>query len=91
MSNPGDIASETVFQRNQENLRRDRILRRFDIFNVGKAATHQISLNRVEFRAVARHILNHTHPGREQELAITALEEAKYWTNQSIAKDGVPQ
>lgn len=35
-------------------------------------------------------IENMTKPGREQSLALTTLEECKFWTNQSIAKDGVP-
>lgn len=41
------------------------------------------------FRAIAKHILDTTLVNREQALALTALEEAKYWTNQSIAQHGV--
>jgi len=66
------------------------VLRRFDTFKVTDEERSRMHGVRLVFKHVAREILGDTKPGREQSLALTALEEAKYWTNQSIAKDGVP-
>lgn len=43
------------------------------------------------FRAAAAYVLEVTKPGREQSLALTALEEAKFWTNQSLALNGTTE
>jgi hypothetical protein len=38
-------------------------------------------------RAVADHLVDLTVPGREQSLMLTALEEAMFWANGSIARN----
>lgn len=73
-----------------EEGRRAEILHRFDTFTVGENQGAALAKSREYFYTAAAFILKHSKPGREQSLALTALEEAKYWTNQSIAKDGVP-
>lgn len=73
-----------------EEGRKADILHRFAHFDLTQAQKDRIDSNGGMFSAIAGVILHQTKPGREQSLALTALEEAKYWTNQSIAKDGVP-
>lgn len=43
------------------------------------------------FLAGAEIVVDITKPSREQSLALTALEEAKYWTNQALARHGAPK
>jgi hypothetical protein len=64
------------------------ILNRFATFAVSDEQSLAMSEARRGFRWMAVNIIASTKPGREQNLALNALEEAKYWTNQSIAKDG---
>jgi len=64
------------------------ILHRFDSFEVTPETLDQLAASRSTFRLVAKYILDHTPPGREQSTALTALEEAKYFTNQAIALNG---
>ena len=73
-----------------ENRRRGEILHRFDKYTPDADQIAAMDDMRGMFRSVATTILGETKPGREQAAALTALEEAKYWTNQAIAKDGVP-
>jgi hypothetical protein len=73
-----------------EQRRRGDILHRFDKFAPDADQIAAMDDMRGMFRSVATTILGETKPGREQAAALTALEEAKYWANQSIAKDGVP-
>lgn len=68
----------------------ENILHRFDTFTIGEDQRIALEGSRSTFHSIAKFILTISRPGREQSLALTALEEAKYWTNQSIAKDGVP-
>lgn len=74
----------------EEHRRRGEILHRFDKYELDGDQRAVMDDMRGVFRSVASTILVETKPGREQAAALTALEEAKYWTNQAIAKDGVP-
>lgn len=65
------------------------ILRRFDSFELNDAQRTAMAANRDNFKELAARILATTKPGREQSAALTALEEAKYWSNQSIALSGI--
>lgn len=67
---------------------KEEVLRRFDSFDLTEGQKEGLAHSRVHFKIFADKILNSTHAGREQALALTALEEAKYWVNQSLAKDG---
>lgn len=69
----------------------ENILHRFDTFTIGEDQRIALEGSRSTFHSIAKFILTISRPGRERSLALTALEEAKYWTNQSIAKDGVPE
>jgi hypothetical protein len=40
-------------------------------------------------RAAAGEVVRLTPPSREQSLAVTALEEAMFWANAAIARQGV--
>lgn len=64
------------------------VLRRFDSFDLDEEQKVALANTRHNFQRIADAIVNSTHAGREQSLALTALEEAKYWVNQSLAKDG---
>lgn len=66
------------------------ILRRFDSFNLDGSQQAAMARQRRLFKDRAGDILTSTRPSREQSLALTALEEAKYWTNQAIAVHGSP-
>jgi hypothetical protein len=73
-----------------EQGRREEVLHRFDTFTISEDQRLALEGSRRTFHAHAEFILTISKPGREQAAALTALEEAKYWTNQAIAKDGVP-
>ncbi len=64
------------------------ILHRFDGFELDDAQKAAMARQRDLFKDRAGDILTSTAPSREQSLALTALEEAKYWTNQAIALHG---
>lgn len=49
-----------------------------------RAAQHE--LLRSQARAYAAQVLEHTPHGREQSLAITALEESLFWANAALAR-----
>lgn len=61
------------------------ILRRFERIPQTSESIADITHSTATFRDQAKFILRETKPGREQSLALTALEEAKFWTNQAIA------
>lgn len=63
----------------------DEILRRFERIPQTSESIADIVHSTATFREQAEFILRETKPGREQSLALTALEEAKFWTNQAIA------
>lgn len=71
--------------------RRAEVLHRFDTFEIGGKEIKAIAEVRTLFQEIAMYVLLATKDSREQSLALTSLEEAKYWTNQSIAKDGSPK
>lgn len=73
-----------------EKARWEAVLHRFDKFTPDADQIGAMDYVRSRFRNIAATILEETKPGREQAAALTALEEAKYWTNQAIAKDGLP-
>lgn len=68
---------------------RGETLYRFASFTVAQNQLEAMQATRHAFMGLADGIITTTKIGREQSLALTALEEAKYWTNQSIAKDGL--
>lgn len=68
-----------------EQRKREDVLARFERRNLDRAAIQAIENSTDTFRAQAGYILANTKPGREQAAALTALEEAKFWTNQSLA------
>jgi len=67
---------------------KDEILRRFERQSIEPEQLRIIELMTHYFHDIAEDILEITRPNREQSLALTALEEAKYWVNQSIAQHG---
>ncbi|MBG6106574.1 hypothetical protein [Frigoribacterium sp. CG_9.8] len=69
---------------------RNEVLSRFDTL-ANEAAAAALHQSRARFSLQAGFILDNTHVNREQSLALTALEQAKFWTNQAIALHGVPQ
>lgn len=73
-----------------EKRRVEEILSRFDGFSIEGDQADAMDATRAGFRNVAGHVLATTVPSREQSNALTALEEAKYWTNQAIARYGLP-
>lgn len=70
--------------------RRDDVLRRFEPKMLTKEQAAEIEGVLSAFHDTADWILNVTISSREQSNALTALEEAKYWTNQAIAMHGLP-
>ncbi len=70
---------------------RSDILDRFTRQSLGTAQIRAIESQTQDFHILAEDILDHTRPSREQSLALTALEEAKFWANQAIALHGLPQ
>jgi hypothetical protein len=66
------------------------ILARFDSYILDHPRVESMRTNRENFKDMAASVLSTTVPGREQSLAMTALEQAKFWTNQSIALGGLP-
>ena len=65
------------------------VLSRFDTFDITPAQAAEMQIQREQFQQRANGILDATKSSREQFLALTALEDAKYWTNQAIARHGV--
>jgi hypothetical protein len=43
---------------------------------------------RAAMRAASVRVLEVTEPGREQSLALTKLEEAMFWANAAVAREG---
>lgn len=52
----------------------------------GRAARHESARNQA--KALASAIVALTRPGREQSLALTKVEEAMFWANAAIAREG---
>lgn len=71
-----------------DQRKREEILARFERKTLTDSALRGIENSTEKFRAFAELILDNTKPGREQSAALTALEEAKFWTNQSLALNG---
>jgi hypothetical protein len=65
------------------------VLSRFAAFTLSARQKLTMNTTRVYFQRLAEHIVDNTKVSREQSLALTALEEAKYWTNQNIARNGL--
>lgn len=66
------------------------ILSRFDTLDVDTEQVETMREVREAFREFIADTVLELAPGsRERSLALTALEEAKYWVNQSIARHGV--
>lgn len=88
-----DLARHLALRENSDRLaeasRRAGILARFERKELDPETVRGIANSTSHFRDVANLIIKGTKPGREQTLALTALEEAKFWTNQSIAMNGV--
>lgn len=68
---------------------RAEVIGRFDAFTPSVEERDAMQEMREKTAALAAHIVDTTPRSREQSLAITALEEVKYWTNQNIARNGV--
>jgi hypothetical protein len=71
-----------------EQNRDNEILHRFDTLKPTVDALRDMRDMRLDFQVIATVILAVSKPSREQSLALTALEEAKFWTNQAIALHG---
>ncbi len=71
-------------------MSREDTLRRFETIQVDADEAQLIAENRSDFRHLAEIVLRNTWTGREQSLALTALEEALMWVNKSIALHGSP-
>ncbi len=67
------------------------VLARFTRKRLSPPAISAIEGSTSTFLSMAQFILVATEPGREQAAALTALEEAKFWTNQSIALNDRPE
>jgi len=62
--------------------------RRFNYHVPDDEQKERMESSRKGFRNLATVIIGVTSPGREQSLAITALEEAQYHTIAAIAREG---
>jgi len=71
-----------------QEFERRKVLARFESRNLSVETIAAIAQSTKDFRDQAEIIFEVTKPGREQSAALTALEEAKFWTNQSIALNG---
>lgn len=68
---------------------RDSVEARFDTFVVDDEQKDAMSKIRAAALAFINVIFDNAPAGRERSSAFTAVEEAKYWANQQIAKNGV--
>lgn len=68
----------------------DRIARDFAYHKPNRADSELIGESRDQLRRMAMYVAEITPAGREQSLAITALEEAMFWTSAAIARNSVP-
>ncbi|MDF2695260.1 MAG: hypothetical protein K0S65_3643 [Labilithrix sp.] len=70
---------------------RDDILARFTRQKPDAEQIRAVETSTKVFHAAASFVTDCTKPSREQSLALTALEEAKFWANQGIVLNGVPE
>lgn len=80
-------AQQRLLALREDKVKAD-ILARFERRNLAPETIKAIENSTSVFRSTAKYILEVTKPGREQSAALTALEEAKMWTNQSLALNG---
>lgn len=69
-----------------EEENRAEIVDRFGFHSLNDIQQKKIENGRVEFIATAEWITKYVPVGREQALALTALEEASMWANRAIAR-----
>lgn len=61
------------------------VLARFERKALDAPAIAQIEANTAAYRAFAEQVLAMAPAGRELSAALTALQEAKFWTNEAVA------
>lgn len=66
------------------------VRRRFETTPPTQLQALQMSSNRSEFAELAETVEHQGPPSRERSLALTALEEAKFWANQALMMDQQP-
>ena len=69
-----------------EEEARSEVIDRFGFHSVDDLQQKKIENGRDEFIATAEWIVKYVPVGREQALALTALEEASMWANKAIAR-----
>lgn len=72
-------------------MSREAILERFTRQQLQGETIAAIETSTSVFHAAASFVVDRTKPSREQSLALTALEEAKFWANQGLALHGAPE
>ncbi|QKS15602.1 hypothetical protein HUN59_04660 [Curtobacterium sp. Csp2] len=60
------------------------VLARFERKDLPAATVAQIDANTAAYRAFAESVLAMAPAGRELSAALTALQEAKFWTNEAV-------
>lgn len=60
------------------------VLARFERKALDAAAVAQIEANTAAYRTFAEQVLAMAPAGRELSAALTALQEAKFWTNEAV-------
>jgi len=61
------------------------VLARFERKNLPPEAVAKITANTAAFRTFAEAVLAMAPAGRELSAALTALQEAMFWTNEAVA------
>lgn len=74
-------------QRQQPQITADEIEHRFGFHKATESTGPRHGDMREAFKLMAHVIVNSTKPGREQSLALTALQETSMWTHAAIAMD----
>lgn len=64
------------------------VAERFRRKSLSESQISTMTVQQNAFGELARAVTVYTLPGREQSLALTALQEAKFWANEAISMEG---
>lgn len=80
---------EVPFDNNQHilDIHISEVRNRFERQNLTPAALEKMELLTEDFEDLAETLCRQTPASRSQSLALTALQEAKFWANDAIAHD----